>query len=61
MPRSTRHLTNILIFALALYAALNGVSYAYRLHHLVNALGAWLFLLHASAAPLLQRLRGKGG
>jgi glycosylphosphatidylinositol deacylase len=36
------------MFALALYAAIYGVTYAYRLHYLVNALCAWLFVLHCS-------------
>ncbi|KAI7164389.1 GPI inositol-deacylase-like protein [Hortaea werneckii] len=44
-----RYLTNIALFAFALYAAVYGVTYAYRLHHLVNALCAWLFLIHLSA------------
>lgn len=43
-----RYVTNILTFAFALYAAVYGVTYAYRLHHLVNALCAWLFLLHCT-------------
>ncbi|KAI7718623.1 GPI inositol-deacylase-like protein [Hortaea werneckii] len=52
VPRVTgriRYLTNIALFAFALYAAVYGVTYAYRLHHLVNALCAWLFLIHLSA------------
>ena len=44
-------------FALALYAAIFGVTYAYRLHYLVNVLCAWLFVIHLSAGPLsLARL-----
>ncbi|RMY96007.1 hypothetical protein D0862_08643 [Hortaea werneckii] len=53
VPRVTsriRYLTNIALFAFALYAAVYGVTYAYRLHHLVNALCAWLFLIHLSAS-----------
>ena len=46
------YLTNILMFSLALYAAIYGVTYAYRLHYLVNALCAWLFLIHLSNGPL---------
>lgn len=45
-----------MLFALGLYAAVYGVSYAYVLHHLVNGVCAWLVLVHF--APLL---RGKGG
>ena len=41
----TRYLTNVMLFAAALYAAIYGVTYAYRLHHLVNALCAWLVVL----------------
>jgi hypothetical protein len=45
------------MFALALYAAIYGVSYAYRLHYLVNVLLAWLFIIHLSTGPLsLARL-----
>ncbi|KAF2860451.1 GPI inositol-deacylase-like protein [Piedraia hortae CBS 480.64] len=36
-------ITNVLIFLLALYAAVYGVTYAYRLHHGVNLLCAWLW------------------
>lgn len=54
---SIRFFSNILIFSLALYAAIYGVSYAYRLHYLVNALFAWLFFIHLSVGPLsLARL-----
>lgn len=52
-----RYITNILFFAFALYAAVYGVTYAYHLHPLVNALCAWLFVVHLSAGPLsLARL-----
>jgi GPI inositol-deacylase len=47
-----RYITNILMFVFALYAAVYGVTYAYRLHHMVNALCAWLFVIHLSAGPL---------
>lgn len=55
VPRVTnriRYVTNILMFGVALYAAIYGVTYAYRLHHMVNALCAWLFLIHWNAGPL---------
>ncbi|KAG9786062.1 GPI inositol-deacylase-like protein, partial [Aureobasidium melanogenum] len=45
IPRLTspwRLVNNIMLFALALYAAVYGVSYAYVLHHLVNGFAAWL-------------------
>ncbi|KAI0549090.1 GPI inositol-deacylase [Xylaria curta] len=44
-----RHLTNVLFFAIAVYAAIYGVSYAYVLHHLVNGIAAWLVAIHSTA------------
>ncbi|QIX01342.1 hypothetical protein AMS68_006859 [Peltaster fructicola] len=41
-----RHITNTLTFLFALYAAVYGSTYAYRLHHLLNALSLWLSLLY---------------
>ncbi|TKA30091.1 hypothetical protein B0A50_02810 [Salinomyces thailandicus] len=53
----TRYVTNIATFTFALYAAVYGVTYAYRLHHMVNALCAWLLLIHLTTGPLaLARL-----
>ncbi|KAL8762203.1 MAG: hypothetical protein Q9184_001761 [Pyrenodesmia sp. 2 TL-2023] len=46
------YVTNILFFILAAYAAVYGVSYAYLLHHLVNAVAAWLVALHFSGSDL---------
>ncbi|KAI1170481.1 PGAP1-like protein-domain-containing protein [Nemania sp. FL0916] len=43
-----RHLTNILFFATAVYAAIYGVSYAYVLHYLVNLIAAWLVAIHST-------------
>ncbi|KAI7255173.1 PGAP1-domain-containing protein, partial [Hortaea werneckii] len=63
VPRVTsriRYLTNIALFAFALYAAVYGVTYAYRLHHLVNALCAWLFLIHLSSSSR-SRSTSSGG
>lgn len=51
VPRITgrvRIITNVLLFVLALYAAVYGVSYAYQLHQLVNGLCAWLVVIHAA-------------
>lgn len=45
-------LTNIMLFCLAVYAAVYGVTFAYLLHWLVNIVCAWLMLLHASAGAL---------
>ncbi|RWA03622.1 hypothetical protein EKO27_g11481 [Xylaria grammica] len=44
-----RHLTNILFFATAVYAAVYGVTYAYVLHYLVNLIVAWLVAIHSTA------------
>ncbi|KAL9031352.1 MAG: hypothetical protein Q9196_000607 [Gyalolechia fulgens] len=55
IPRaSTRlsHVTNVLFFVLAVYAAVYGISYAYLLHHLVNLVAAWLMALHFSGSDL---------
>jgi GPI inositol-deacylase len=57
------------MFTFALYAAVYGVTYAYRLHHMANALCAWLLLIHLSSGPLslarlaqyLPRSRSKEG
>jgi len=49
VPRVTsrlRFVTSILLFAIAVYAAVYGVSYAYMLHHLVNIVAAWLVIIH---------------
>jgi len=61
--------TNVAMFGFALYAAVYGVTYAYRLHHMANALCAWLFAIHLSNGPLslaklrqyLPRSRSTGG
>jgi len=58
LSHSVRYITNILTFNFALYAAIYGVTYAYRLHHMVNGLCAWIFVLHLSNGPLsLAKLR----
>ena len=52
VPRVTsrlRHLTSLLLFATALYAAMYGVSFAYMLHYLVNIVAAWLVVIHSTA------------
>lgn len=40
------------MFGFAIYAAAYGVTYAYRMHYLVNALCFWLFLVHLSNGPI---------
>lgn len=62
-PRITgraRYITNVLTFLSALYAAIYGVTYAYRLHHLLNILAAWLFAIHVSSNPNSTSLRSLG-
>ncbi|KAI1497677.1 GPI inositol-deacylase [Biscogniauxia marginata] len=44
-----RHLTNVLFFGIATYAAVYGVSYAYMLHYLVNLVAAWLVAIHSTS------------
>ncbi|KAF8457621.1 PGAP1-like protein-domain-containing protein [Kalaharituber pfeilii] len=55
IPRVTSRLwmvTDILLAFLALYSGIWGVTYAYRLHHLVNIFVAWLVAVHFSKAKL---------
>jgi hypothetical protein len=52
VPRVTsrlRYVTSILLFAIAVYAAVYGVSYAYMLHYLVNIVAGWLVIIHLTA------------
>ncbi|KAI5466548.1 PGAP1-like protein-domain-containing protein [Mariannaea sp. PMI_226] len=44
-----RHVTSVLLFATALYAALFGVSHAYMLHYLVNIIALWLVVVHSTS------------
>ena len=49
VPRVTsrmRHLTSILFFSLAFYAAIYGATFAYLLHYVANIVCAWLTALH---------------
>lgn len=39
-------MTSMILFTLAVYAAIYGVSYAYLLHHLANLLAAWLVIVY---------------
>ncbi|KAL5340357.1 PGAP1-like protein-domain-containing protein [Aspergillus crustosus] len=41
-----KHLTSVLLFCIAVYSAIYGVSYAYLLHHLVNILAGWLVSIY---------------
>lgn len=47
--RSIRWATNLLFFVLAVYAALYGMTYAYRLHYIANIIALWLVVLHFTA------------
>lgn len=51
-----RHSSSTMLFCLAVYAGVYGVTYAYCLHWLVNLVCLWLVLLHATSkgsnAPL---------
>ncbi|QGA19723.1 hypothetical protein EYB26_007415 [Talaromyces marneffei] len=51
-----KHITYILLFCLAGYSALYGVSYAYLLHHVANIFSAWLVIIYlASGGFSVQR------
>lgn len=41
-----RHVTSVLFYVLAAYAAIYGVTYAYLLHHIANLAAAWLVGVH---------------
>ena len=60
IPRLTgrpRYITSTILFGVAVYAAVYGVSYAYMLHHLVNGVCAWLLAVHFSGNQFsLERL-----
>lgn len=52
VPRVTsrlRYVTSMLLFVIAVYAAVYGVSYAYMLHYLVNIVAGWLVIIHLTA------------
>ncbi|KAI1377557.1 PGAP1-domain-containing protein [Hypoxylon crocopeplum] len=44
-----RHLTNVIFFGIAIYAAIYGVSYAYMLHYLVDIVAVWLVAIHSTS------------
>ncbi|KAJ9154972.1 GPI inositol-deacylase [Pleurostoma richardsiae] len=52
VPRVTsrlKHVTSMLLFTVAVYAAVYGVSFAYMLHYLVNLVALWLVVIHSTA------------
>ena len=56
-----RWMTNLLFFVLAVYAAMFGMTYAYRLHHVSNILACWLVGLHFFAGDdIINTVDGKG-
>jgi hypothetical protein len=44
-----KHVTSLLLFCIAVYAAVYGVSYAYTLHYLANLLAFWLAVVHSTS------------
>ena len=56
-----RWMTNLLFFVLAVYAAMFGMTYAYRLHHVSNILACWLVGLHFFAGnEKIDNVNGSG-
>lgn len=52
IPRVTgrlRHITPALCIGTAFYAGIYGISYAYRLHHLVHLISTWLVLIYLTS------------
>jgi hypothetical protein len=49
MGSRLKHVTSILLFCIAVYAAVYGVSYAYTLHYLANLLAFWLVIVHSTS------------
>jgi hypothetical protein len=45
-PCRFKHVTSVLLFCIAVYSAVYGVSYAYISHHLVNILAGWLVSIY---------------
>ena len=53
-----RHSTSLLFFALAVYAAVYGVTYAYLLHFIVNIVCGWLAAVHFSSSEFWSGQQG---
>ena len=58
--RRGRWATNMLFFVLAVYAALYGMTYAYRLHYIANIIALWLVVLHFGVGSGHAMTNGKG-
>lgn len=43
---AAHHITSVMLFAMAFYAAVYGVTYAYLLHFIVNGVAAWLMVVY---------------
>lgn len=56
MQSRFRLCTSLLLFGIAGYAAVYGVSYAYVLHYLANILCAWLVAIHFDVSTVPQRV-----
>ncbi|KAL9000380.1 MAG: hypothetical protein Q9169_000897 [Polycauliona sp. 2 TL-2023] len=55
IPRASvrlTYVTSLLLFSLAVYAAVYGTTFAHLLHHIVNGVAAWLVALHFSGSDL---------
>ena len=51
IPRVTtrfKHVTSVILFSIAVYSAVYGVSYAYLLHQLANLFSVWLICIYFS-------------
>lgn len=63
VPRVTnrlRHVTTALFLGTALFAGVYGVSYAYKLHHLVHVICTWLLLVYLiSGSSTLSSVRAR--
>ncbi|KAK4140644.1 GPI inositol-deacylase [Dichotomopilus funicola] len=49
MGSRLKYVTSILLFCIATYAAVYGVTYAYTLHYLANILAFWLAVVHSTS------------
>ena len=55
VPRTTsslRHVTAVLLFGIAILAAMRGVTWAYQLHQLANVFCTWLVIVYVSGSKL---------
>lgn len=50
-----KHITSLILFSIAVYSAVYGVSYAYLLHHLANIFSTWLICIYLSSSGFSVR------